>query len=56
MTYRYLLRYNYYIKILVGNDMSHNKDQVIYVPTEAGRPIAESNRFNKLPTILSTAK
>jgi regulator of protease activity HflC (stomatin/prohibitin superfamily) len=34
-----------YLHYLFINNMEHTKNQVIYLPTEAGLPILEANRF-----------
>lgn len=36
-----------YLHYLFINNMEHTKNQVIYLPTEAGLPILEANRFKK---------
>ena len=36
-----------YLHYLFINNMEHTQNQVIYLPTEAGLPILESNRFNQ---------
>ena len=35
-----------YLRYLWIDSLSHTNDKVIYVPTEAGLPILEANRFN----------
>lgn len=45
-----------YIHYLWIESLKESKDQVIYVPTEAGIPITESHRFNRLPATSQTVK
>lgn len=45
-----------YIHYLWIESLKESKDQVIYVPTEAGIPITESMRFSKLPVSTEAGK
>lgn len=36
-----------YLRYLWVNNLAETKDEVIYVPTEAGLPILEANRINR---------
>jgi regulator of protease activity HflC (stomatin/prohibitin superfamily) len=36
-----------YLHYLFINNLEHTQNQIIYIPTEAGLPILEANRFKK---------
>jgi regulator of protease activity HflC (stomatin/prohibitin superfamily) len=40
-----------YLHYLFINNMEHTQNQVIYLPTEAGLPILEANRFSNHPIL-----